>query len=242
MTPSTMRALWVALRPHQHSASTWSSCTRSASSMSRREPGEELGAEVGGDAEGVHVDVELVDDPGELLDLHRGVELRLVTDEVVDPGPGREPLDDLVPEVEVVADLDGRRRQAQPRGQHRLAHPVELGEDQALTAARPRCCGPSGGQGSTCRSPSFPRRRPDPPRAGHPRRSGPRGTCTTGTATSSSLSDPCRPRSASSSGRARRESTTAKRPRIATTTSPIRRQVVGGDRAEPPGGHGLARG
>ena len=69
MTPSTMRALWVALRPHQHSASTWSSCTRSASSMSRRRAGEELGAEVGGDAEGVHVDVELVDDPGELLDL-----------------------------------------------------------------------------------------------------------------------------------------------------------------------------
>ena len=33
--------------------------------------GEELGAEVGGDAEGVDVDVELVDEPGELLDLAR---------------------------------------------------------------------------------------------------------------------------------------------------------------------------
>ena len=103
--------------------------------MSRRRAGEELGAEVGGDAEGVHVDVELVDDPGQLLDLPRGVELRLVTDEVVDAGPGGEPLDHLVPEVEVVVDLDGRGRQAQPRGQHRLAHPVELGEDQALPAA-----------------------------------------------------------------------------------------------------------
>jgi hypothetical protein len=69
MTPSTMRALWVALRPHQHSASTWSTCTRSASSMSRLRPGEELGAEVGGDPEGVDVDVELVDEPGQLLDL-----------------------------------------------------------------------------------------------------------------------------------------------------------------------------
>ena len=51
--------------------------------------GEELGAEVGGDAEGVDVDVELVDDPGELLDLGRRVELRLVADEVVDPGARR---------------------------------------------------------------------------------------------------------------------------------------------------------
>ena len=50
---------------------------------------EQLGAEVGGDAEGVHVDVELVDDPGELLDLVGRVELRLVTDEVVDPGARR---------------------------------------------------------------------------------------------------------------------------------------------------------
>ena len=39
MTPPMIRALWVALRPHQHSASTWSTCTRSASSMSRLLPG-----------------------------------------------------------------------------------------------------------------------------------------------------------------------------------------------------------
>ena len=73
---------------------------------------EELGAEVGGDPEGVDVDADLVDDPRELLDLRRGVELRLVTDEVVDPRAGGEPLDDHVPEVEAVADLDGGRRQA----------------------------------------------------------------------------------------------------------------------------------
>ena len=39
MTPSMTRALVVARRPHQHSASTWSTCTRSASSMSRLLPG-----------------------------------------------------------------------------------------------------------------------------------------------------------------------------------------------------------
>ena len=50
-------------------------------------------------------------------------------------GTGREPLDDLIPEVEVVADLDGRGRQPEAGGQDRLPHPVELGEDQALTAA-----------------------------------------------------------------------------------------------------------
>jgi hypothetical protein len=54
-------------------------------------PGEELGPEVGGDPEGVHVDAELVDEPGQLLDLHGGVELRLVTDEVVHPDALGEP-------------------------------------------------------------------------------------------------------------------------------------------------------
>ena len=39
MTPSTVRALWVARAPHQHSASTCSTSTRSASSISRFEPG-----------------------------------------------------------------------------------------------------------------------------------------------------------------------------------------------------------
>jgi hypothetical protein len=46
-------------------------------------PGEELRAEVGGDAEGEDVDVELVDHPGQLLDLLRRIELRLVADDEV---------------------------------------------------------------------------------------------------------------------------------------------------------------
>ena len=63
------RALWVARRPHQHSASTWSTSTRSASSISRCEPGKSRRPEVGGDPEGEDVDAHLVDQPGQLLDL-----------------------------------------------------------------------------------------------------------------------------------------------------------------------------
>ena len=103
--------------------------------MRRREPGEQLGAEVGGDPERGDVDPELVDDPGELLDLARGVELRLVADDVVDPRTGGEAVDDVVPEVERVVDLDGRGHEAEARGEHRLTRAVELGEDQPLPVA-----------------------------------------------------------------------------------------------------------
>ena len=47
--------------------------------------GEQLAAEVGEDPEREHVDLELVDDLGQLVDLVAGVELRLVADQVVDP-------------------------------------------------------------------------------------------------------------------------------------------------------------
>lgn len=50
-----------------------------------------------------------------LLDLVTGVELGLVADEVVDAGARRGPVDDRLPEVEVVADLEGARRQTEPR-------------------------------------------------------------------------------------------------------------------------------
>ena len=69
ISPFSVRALWVARLPHQHSASTWSTWMRSASSTSRARPREQLGAEVAEDAEGEHVDLQLVDDPGELVDL-----------------------------------------------------------------------------------------------------------------------------------------------------------------------------
>jgi len=48
-------------------------------------PGEQPGAEVAEDAEGEDVDLELVDDPGQLVDLMGRIELGLVADQVVDP-------------------------------------------------------------------------------------------------------------------------------------------------------------
>ena len=107
MAPSTMRALWRGLAPAPAQRLDLEHLHPVGELDEPPAAGEELGAEVGGDAEGVDVDAQLVDDAGELLDLRRRVELRLVADEVVDPRAGGEPLDDLVPEVEVVADLDG---------------------------------------------------------------------------------------------------------------------------------------
>ena len=63
---------------------TCSTSTRSASSTSRAAPGNSRARKSVGDAEREHVDPELVDHPGQLLDLLGGVELRLVADEVVD--------------------------------------------------------------------------------------------------------------------------------------------------------------
>jgi hypothetical protein len=85
----------------------------------------------------VDVDVELVDEPGELVDLLRLVELGLVADEVVHALAVREGVDDEVPEVEGVGDLLRSHRQAQARGQHRGAHPVELGEDEPMASPGP---------------------------------------------------------------------------------------------------------
>ncbi len=45
---------------------------------------EELGAKVCCDPKGKYVDAEVIDDDGELIDLLRGVELHLVTDDVID--------------------------------------------------------------------------------------------------------------------------------------------------------------
>jgi hypothetical protein len=96
---------------------------------------EQPGAEVGQDAEAEHVDAQLVDDLGEVLDLRGGVELGLVADQVVDLGSTGQLVDDVRPEAEVVVDVDGRVRQAEPAGQHRGARAVVADEDDAGTAA-----------------------------------------------------------------------------------------------------------
>ena len=76
--------------------------------------GEQPGLEVGHDADGDDVDLQLVDDPGQLVDLHGLVELRLVADQVVDPLAAGQLAHDVVPEVEGRADLDRRPGQPQP--------------------------------------------------------------------------------------------------------------------------------
>ena len=73
---------------------------------------EQPGPEVGGDAEREHVDAELVDHPGQLLGVHRRVELHLVADQVVDPAAAHPLVGHDVPEVQLVGDLDRRRGQA----------------------------------------------------------------------------------------------------------------------------------
>lgn len=74
----------------------------------------EFGAEVGGDAEGEDVDVQVVDHARELVDLLRREELRLVGDDVVRPAAPREMLDEVRVHVLVVLDLHRVRDQAEP--------------------------------------------------------------------------------------------------------------------------------
>jgi hypothetical protein len=56
--------------------------------MSRRDPGNSSVRKSAVMPKGRDVDVHLVDDPGELLDLEGGVELRLVVDDVMHPLEG----------------------------------------------------------------------------------------------------------------------------------------------------------
>lgn len=69
--------------------------------------GEHAAAEVGCDAEGVDVELGVVDELGELFDLVLGEELGLVDDEVVDAGAGGPGVADHLGEVGVVVDLNG---------------------------------------------------------------------------------------------------------------------------------------
>lgn len=76
--------------------------------------GEQLGAEVGRDAEGVHVEAQVVHDAGELVDLFGGEELGLVGDHVVRAAALGEMVDEVGVEVLSVLDLDGVGDQAEP--------------------------------------------------------------------------------------------------------------------------------
>jgi hypothetical protein len=96
---------------------------------------EQAGTEIGEDAEREDVDLQLVGDPGQLLDLHRGVELHLVADQVVDTGAVCERVHDVVPEVELLRDLDGVEGKPEAAGQGRGAGAVVTGEDASHPSA-----------------------------------------------------------------------------------------------------------
>jgi tRNA A-37 threonylcarbamoyl transferase component Bud32 len=96
---------------------------------------EEPGAEVGGDAEGVDVQVEFVHRAGQLVDLLRREELRLVHHREVHPAAAAYQPHQVGVQVHPVADLHRVGDQAEPGGQLALAGPVVLGEDHRLEAA-----------------------------------------------------------------------------------------------------------
>ncbi len=75
--------------------------------------GEELGAEVGRNTEGVDVEAQVVDHARELVDLYRRQELRLVGDDVVRAAALGEVLDDVRVQVLLVLDLHGVGDQAE---------------------------------------------------------------------------------------------------------------------------------
>lgn len=79
--------------------------------------GEELGAEVRGDTEGEDVQAQIVHDAGQLVDLVRGEELRLVDDHVVHPAALGELIDEVRVQVHALGGLDRLRDQAQPGGE-----------------------------------------------------------------------------------------------------------------------------
>lgn len=87
--------------------------------------------EVGGQAEGVDVDMRVVDQVDQLLDLLRAEELRLVDDQVVHPLTGRPlPADELA-KVGGGVQFDRGAGHADPGGDSRARAPVALGQDQS---------------------------------------------------------------------------------------------------------------
>ena len=97
--------------------------------------GEQLGAEVGRDAEGVDVEAQVVHHASELVYLLRCQELRLVRDDVVRTAALREVVDEVGVEVLSVLDLHRVRDQAEAGGELALARAVVTGEDHPCQAA-----------------------------------------------------------------------------------------------------------
>ncbi len=133
MRPSTVRALCVARRPHQHSDSTCRTSTRSASSMRRADPGNRRvrkSAVMPNAKTSISVSSTR---RASCLDLRRGVELRLVAHEVVH---GLRLGGDERPEVGVVVDLARDDLETEARGEPVGPGAVVAREDQPAPAPR----------------------------------------------------------------------------------------------------------
>ena len=77
--------------------------------------GEQPRLKVGEKADGKYIDLQLVNDPRKLIHLFRGVELRLVAHQIVDPVAAGELGHHIVPEVQFPCDLDRRLRETEAR-------------------------------------------------------------------------------------------------------------------------------
>ena len=119
-TPSTVRALCVARAPHQHSVCTWSTSTRSASSMSRAEPGNSRVRKSVGDPERVRRRRRARRPAAASCSTCVGrVELGLVADQVVDRLARACAAATTSSQKSVrVGHLDAPTPQAEARGQH----------------------------------------------------------------------------------------------------------------------------
>ena len=100
ITPPTTRALSRPGRPHQHSTSTCSRCDVVGELQQPLRAREQPGAEVGGQAERVDVDVRRRRPGRPAARPGPGEELRLVDDQVVHPGAGGPPVADQQPQVD----------------------------------------------------------------------------------------------------------------------------------------------
>ena len=96
--------------------------------------GQQPGAEVGGEAETVDVEVLVVDELGELVDVLGGEEAGLVDDQVVQ-GPSRRPvLTDEAADVGIVGEFDRGPRQPDPGGDGGAPGAVVADQQQPVPA------------------------------------------------------------------------------------------------------------
>ena len=95
--------------------------------------GEQFSLKAGKQPEGEHVGAEVINDPGQLVDLCWQVELRLVADQVVDASPAGGHGQRHLKEIEPWTDLYGVGRHPEGAG-HPAVGPIQLAAEDALEA------------------------------------------------------------------------------------------------------------